>query len=73
MVRVRVLCTSKADSLASDYNGAVNAGMNALLLRRAGSAGEQAHKEPDECLNGVEVTADMHGVLRWVEAYNRGR
>ena len=43
----------------SDYRGAVNAGFNALLLRRPGLEGEHEHKEENENLESVEV---IHGL-----------
>lgn len=54
----------------SDYWGARNAGMNALLLRRLGPEGEHAHKEPSEQLNGVHIVANMNSVVDWVNVNN---
>lgn len=55
---------------SSDFQGAVAAGMQGLLLRRTGPDGEQAHKEPGEFLDGVEVIKDLEAVVSFVEARN---
>ncbi|KAF9529407.1 HAD-like domain-containing protein [Crepidotus variabilis] len=60
-------CLHVGDELRCDYEGAVEAGMNALLLRRTGPAGEQAHKEVDEDLQGVEVVENLNKVLDYVK------
>ena len=58
-------------SLDSDYEGARNAGMQALLLRRQGPEGEQAHKESNELLDGVHVIEGLSEVIQLVEDRNR--
>ncbi|ESK97145.1 haloacid dehalogenase-like hydrolase domain containing 3 [Moniliophthora roreri MCA 2997] len=46
-------CLHVGDELEADYYGARNTGMEALLLRRTGKDGEQAHVEDGEDLDGV--------------------
>lgn len=47
----------------SDWKGAKAAGFQARLLRRPGPDGEQAHKEEDEVLDGVDVIQSLEEVL----------
>jgi hypothetical protein len=56
----------------SDYIGADNAGLYALLLRRTGpSEGEQKRAEMDfRAMKDVNVIKDLYGVLAWVEKMN---
>lgn len=75
--RVRLVSVSysfRRQSLTSqdsDYKGALNAGLKALLLRRLGLDGEQAHRSSDdEALDGVEAVEDLNEVIRWVNSYN---
>jgi len=63
-------CLHVGDELVCDYKGAVDAGMNALLLRRSGAEGEQAHKEDDELLDTVEVVEKLSEVVEWVRERN---
>ena len=59
----------------SDYLGADNAGLRALLLRRTGSdgEGEQKHDEMDfRTIKSVNVVKDLYGVSAWVEKMNAG-
>ena len=51
----------------SDYEGARNAGMHALLLRRSGPEGEHAHMDVNELLDGVDVVKGLNEILRLVE------
>jgi hypothetical protein len=44
--------------------------MQGLLLRRTGPGGEQAHKESDETLDGVEVIEGLEAVISFVKAKN---
>jgi len=50
----------------SDYNGAVAAGFNALLLRRQGPDGHHEHKEVDEDISRVSVIHNLSDVISWV-------
>jgi hypothetical protein len=54
----------------SDFQGALEAGMQGLLLRRLGPGGEQAHKEADESLEGVELIENLEAVVSFVKAKN---
>lgn len=57
----------------SDYIGADNAGLDALLLRRTGSdeEGEQKGATMDfRAIKSVNVIKDLYGVLAWVEKMN---
>jgi hypothetical protein len=47
----------------SDYNGAVAAGFNALLLRRQGPDGHHEHKEIDEDISRVNVIHNLGDVI----------
>lgn len=47
----------------SDYNGAKNAGLRALLLRRPGPEGEEAHKEEGEDLTDVRTIESLSEVI----------
>ncbi|KAK7053366.1 hypothetical protein VNI00_003992 [Paramarasmius palmivorus] len=60
-------CLHVGDELKADYHGARNIGMEALLLRRLGKDGEQAHVEEDEVLDGVKVVHGLHKVLEYIE------
>jgi hypothetical protein len=44
--------------------------MHALLLRRPGPEGEEARKEADEDLRGVEVVQGLDEVVEWVKRKN---
>ncbi|KAF9481524.1 hypothetical protein BDN70DRAFT_876167 [Pholiota conissans] len=55
------------DELVCDYNGAINSGLNALLVRRLGVEGEYEHKEFNEILVGVDVIQGLDQVISWVE------
>ncbi|KXN85365.1 Haloacid dehalogenase-like hydrolase domain-containing protein 3 [Leucoagaricus sp. SymC.cos] len=63
-------CLHVGDELVCDFQGASEAGMQGFLLRRTGPDGEQAHKEPDESLNGVEVIKNLEEVVSFVTARN---
>ena len=52
----------------SDYNGATNAGLEALLLRRPGPEGEEAHKEEGEDLTGVRTIGSLSEIVDVVQA-----
>lgn len=47
----------------SDYLGASNVGIRALLVRRPGVEGEGEHKEPGEDLTGVPVVRGLSEVV----------
>ncbi|KIL60728.1 hypothetical protein M378DRAFT_167834 [Amanita muscaria Koide BX008] len=64
-------CLHVGDELICDYEGATNAGMQAVLLRRPGPEGGQAHKEAYESLDGIRVVEGLDDVIRLVESYNR--
>lgn len=51
----------------SDYIGAKQAGLNAMLIRRLGPEGEGESKEPDERLDGLHVIHSLGEVLGWTE------
>jgi FMN phosphatase YigB (HAD superfamily) len=51
----------------SDYNGAVAAGMKALLLRRPGLDGEQAHRHPQDQVDAVQTVKDLGEVIHWMK------
>jgi FMN phosphatase YigB (HAD superfamily) len=57
----------------SDYNGALAAGMKALLLRRSGPDGKQAHKPPQEQEDVVQTVKDLGEVIQWVKNYTTGQ
>ncbi|KAK2463209.1 hypothetical protein APHAL10511_004864 [Amanita phalloides] len=63
-------CLHIGDELICDYEGARNAGLHALLLRRRGLDGEQAHKEVNESLEGVHVVEGLNEVIELVENRN---
>ncbi|KAF5354667.1 hypothetical protein D9756_005372 [Leucocoprinus leucothites] len=63
-------CLHVGDELICDFQGALEVGIHGLLLRRTGPDGEQAHKEPDESLDGVEVIEDLNEVVSFVKAKN---
>ncbi|KIK67324.1 hypothetical protein GYMLUDRAFT_217502 [Collybiopsis luxurians FD-317 M1] len=60
-------CIHVGDELEADYWGAVRAGMGALLLRRPGPNGEQAHIEDKEDLANVKVIAELGEILQYAE------
>jgi FMN phosphatase YigB (HAD superfamily) len=55
-------------SLDSDYEGAKDAGMHAILLRRPGPEGEHAHKDVNELLDGVDAINGLNEILQLVES-----
>jgi len=63
-------CLHVGDELVCDFRGATEAGMQGLLLRRTGPGGEQAHKDPDEVLDGVRIIEDLEAVVSFVKARN---
>lgn len=56
----------------SDYIGADNAGLHALLLRRTepGEGGEKRAEMDMRAIKSVNVIKDLNGVLAWVEKMN---
>ncbi|KAF8633393.1 hypothetical protein AX17_004564 [Amanita inopinata Kibby_2008] len=64
-------CLHVGDELVCDYEGAKRAGMQALLLRRPGSEGDQAHKDENESLQGVGVVRGLDEVIWRVRECNR--
>ncbi|KAE9411368.1 HAD-like protein [Gymnopus androsaceus JB14] len=60
-------CLHVGDELDADYRGAINAGMKALLLRRPGPEGEQAHVEANEDLQDVKVIQGLDRILDYTE------
>jgi hypothetical protein len=73
MRRFRIFVTWKPD--VSDYIGADNAGLHALLLQRPGSDGEGKQKGSALDLRGrnLGVVKDLYGVTAWVEKRNATR
>ncbi|KAI0063559.1 HAD-like protein [Artomyces pyxidatus] len=65
-----VRCLHVGDELVGDYEGAQNAGMHTLLLRRPGPEGEGERKEEGENLSGVRVVKGLDGVVEWVRDRN---
>ncbi|KAF8806424.1 HAD-like protein [Phlegmacium glaucopus] len=59
-------CLHIGDELICDYNGAVAAGFNALLLRREGPDGHHEHKEMDEDISRVSVIHNLSDVISWL-------
>jgi len=59
-------CLHIGDELICDYNGAVAAGFNALLLRRQGPDGQHKDKEMDEDISRVKVIHNLNDVISWV-------
>jgi hypothetical protein len=60
----------------SDYVGADNAGLHALLLRRTGPDEESWRKDAEmdsRTIKSVKVVKDLYGVSTWVEKMNGGR
>ncbi|KAJ7770131.1 HAD-like domain-containing protein [Mycena maculata] len=57
-------CLHVGDELECDYNGAMNAGMNALLLERSG-AEQQEHGVEGQ---SIQTVKDMYEVLEWMRA-----
>jgi len=51
------------DELRCDYHGAQAAGMQALLIRRPGPAGDGENKEAEEDLRSVRVISSLWGVV----------
>ncbi|KAJ6625548.1 HAD-like domain-containing protein [Mycena sp. CBHHK59/15] len=60
-------CLHVGDELECDYNGAMNAGMNALLLERLGE--ERRGAEITGPRHSGSVVKDMTEVLEWVRAH----
>jgi len=58
-------CLHIGDELICDYNGAIAAGFNALLLRREGPDGHHEHKEIDEDISRVAVIHNLRDVISW--------
>ena len=54
--------------IISDYNGATDAGLEALLLRRPGPEGEEAHKEEGEDLTGVRTIGSLSEIVDVAQA-----
>ena len=57
----------------SDYLGADNAGLDALLLQR-GAGGEEGRKGTwmdIRTIRSVRIVKDLYGVLEWVEKRNK--
>ena len=57
----------------SDYLGADNAGLHALLLRRTGSDGEDELKGAEidfRTIKSLDVIPDLHSVVAWVKKRN---
>jgi hypothetical protein len=60
-------------SCHSDYLGADNAGLHALLLRRTKFDGEEEMKGAEldfRAIRNLSVVKDLHGVVAWVEKNN---
>ncbi|KAF6760254.1 HAD-like domain-containing protein [Ephemerocybe angulata] len=55
-------CLHIGDELECDFHGATQAGFHAVLLRRPGPEGEQAHKEEGEELKSVRVIQGLQEV-----------
>lgn len=54
----------------SDYLGAKNAGLDALLLKREGAGGEESGKGTwmdIRTIRSGRVVKDLYGVIEWVE------
>lgn len=65
-------CVHVGDELDSDYRGAVAAGMQALLLHRAGSNTRPAHRETcDVTMDGIPIITDLYQVASWIRKYGR--
>ena len=65
-----ILC----DMPRRDYLGADNAGLDALLLKRGGTDGEEGLKETGidfRTIKRPHVVKDLYGVLEWVEKRNK--
>jgi hypothetical protein len=63
-------------SCHSDYLGANNAGLHALLLRRTEPDGEEELKSAELYFGAIKnpnVVKDLHGVVAWVEKSNATR
>jgi len=61
------------DDLKSDYLGAENAGLHALLLRRTGAEGDREREDAKVDLRTIQslnVVNDLYGVVAWVERMN---
>jgi hypothetical protein len=57
----------------SDYLGAENAGLHALLLRRTGAEGDREREDAKVDLRTIQslnVVNDLYGVVAWVERMN---
>lgn len=59
-------CLHIGDELICDYNGAVAAGFNALLLRRQRPDGDHEHKEMNGDISRVNVIHNLCDVISWV-------
>jgi hypothetical protein len=60
----------------SDYLGADNAGLHALLLRRTGSDGEGEPEVAEidlRTIKSVNVVKDLYSVSAWIEKMNAKR
>jgi len=64
-------CLHVGDELICDYTGAINAGLNALLIRRTGPKGDHEHKEADEKLEDVQVIHHLEVVFDCVKGNER--
>ncbi len=71
------ICTRLPCSLKcrhSDYLGAENAGLHALLLRRPGLKGDQERETAEVDLRTTiksrDIVNDLYGVVAWVEGMN---
>lgn len=58
----------RVDVAFSDYHGALGAGMKALLLRRSGEDGAQAHIDEGEELKDVVVAEDLDTAMQWISS-----
>lgn len=64
-------CSSKFR--CSDYLGAENAGLHALLLRRTGSERDQEQEDANidlRTMNSLNVVNDLYSVVAWAERMN---
>ncbi|ORX40875.1 HAD-like domain-containing protein [Kockovaella imperatae] len=58
------------DELKADYRGAINAGLEARLIRRPGEWSDGAVRAPEEDLQGVHVIRDLDEVVQEVDRRN---
>jgi hypothetical protein len=73
---IRALLSGFVTCQRSDYIGADNAGLHALLLRReeSGSEGTQRGTVMDfRTIKSLNVVKDLYGVIAWVEKMNKTR